>query len=351
MTNLHPHKMTVTLMNSMMRDTNLHAAYRSCAGSLGLVFAYSCGYNILLLAAPIYLLQIYDRVLSSRSIDTLVMLTLVVSITVVVGGILDAVRRTALGRIGIWLDERTRPIVVAMSLDCAARGDASRPIELYRDVGTITSLLASGAAPVIFDLPWSPVFVGVLFMIHPLLGLAAATSIFTLVILAMIGELATEQHLYRASAASARSYRRLGVAIANIHLLRSMGMVHGAKGMILADSFEAARVQQTAQRRTEIMMLLSKPVRALSQILIMGLAAWLVLQHDKSPAIIFAASLLFGRGLAPIEGALAGWKALSVSVAAYKRIIGAEGPSRVKSIPATLDRNCSQARWLSKTSA
>src|SRR4051795_3138351 len=146
--------MTRTLMTSTLGDTPLYATYRSCAGSLGLVFAYSCGYNILLLAAPIYLLQIYDRVLSSRSIDTLVMLTLVVSATVVIGGILDAVRRTVLGRIGIWLDERTRPMVVAVGLDCAARGDCSRPVELCRDVGTITSFLASGAAPAIFDLPW-----------------------------------------------------------------------------------------------------------------------------------------------------------------------------------------------------
>src|SRR5579871_4863295 len=89
--------------------TPLETALRACAGSLGLVFAYSCGYNLLLLAPSIYLLQIYDRVLSSRSIDTLAMLTLVVGAIVVVGGLLDALRRAALGRIGAWLDDRLRP--------------------------------------------------------------------------------------------------------------------------------------------------------------------------------------------------------------------------------------------------
>ena len=85
--------------------TPLHAALRSCVGPLGLVFAYSCSYNLLLFAPSIYLLQIYDRVLSSRSGETLLLLTLIVAITVLVGGVFDALRRAVLGRLGAWLDE------------------------------------------------------------------------------------------------------------------------------------------------------------------------------------------------------------------------------------------------------
>src|ERR1700692_3300233 len=91
------------------RQTTLDAALRACAGSLGLVLSYSCSYNLLLLAPSIYLLQIYDRVLSSRSGDTLLMLTLIVAFTVVVGGVLDALRRAAMGRIGAWLEDRLGP--------------------------------------------------------------------------------------------------------------------------------------------------------------------------------------------------------------------------------------------------
>src|SRR4030095_14576891 len=87
-------------------QTPLQAALWARAGSLGLVFAYSCSYNLLLFAPAIYLLQIYDRVLSSRSADTLLMLTLIVAITVVVGALLDAIRRSALSRVGAWLDDR-----------------------------------------------------------------------------------------------------------------------------------------------------------------------------------------------------------------------------------------------------
>src|SRR5258708_20090065 len=100
-------------------QTPLEAALRTCAGSLGLVFAYSCSYNLLLLAPSIYLLQIYDRVLSSRSGDTLLMLTLIVAFTVVVGGMLDALRRAALGRIGAWLEDQLRPALVSASFHLA----------------------------------------------------------------------------------------------------------------------------------------------------------------------------------------------------------------------------------------
>src|SRR3982074_2003072 len=106
--------------------TPVEAALPACAGSLGLVFAYSCSYNLLLLAPSIYLLQIYDRVLSSRSGDTLLMLTLIVAFTVVIGGVLDALRRAALGRIGEWLEEELHPPVLAACFEYAYEADRAR---------------------------------------------------------------------------------------------------------------------------------------------------------------------------------------------------------------------------------
>src|ERR1700732_3499680 len=116
------------------RQTPLDAALRACAGSLGLVFAYSCSYNLLLFAPSIYLLQIYDRVLSSRSGNTLLMLSLIVALTVVVGGVLDALRRAVLGRLGAWLEDRLRPAVLVACLEYAFRIDPARGSEAYRDL-------------------------------------------------------------------------------------------------------------------------------------------------------------------------------------------------------------------------
>src|SRR5262245_59023056 len=133
------------------QQTPLQAALWSCAGSLGLVFAYSCSYNLLLLAPSIYLLLIYDRVLASRSADTLLMLTLIVALAVVVGGVLDALRRAALGRIGAWLDDRLRPGVLSASFDYAFRADPARASEGYRDLTGLRQFIESGACPTLFD--------------------------------------------------------------------------------------------------------------------------------------------------------------------------------------------------------
>src|SRR6201996_4904743 len=149
-------------------STPLHAALRACAGPVGLVFAYSFSYNLLLFAPSIYLLQIYDRVLSSRSADTLMMLTLIVAFAVVVGGVLDALRRAVLGRIGAWLDDRLRPAVLSACFEYAYRSDPARASEAYRDLSTLRQFAESGASSMLFDVLWSPLFLGVLFLVHPL---------------------------------------------------------------------------------------------------------------------------------------------------------------------------------------
>ncbi len=303
-------------------QTPLEAALRACAGSLGLVFAYSCSYNLLLLAPSIYLLQIYDRVLSSRSADTLLMLTLIVAFTVVVGGVLDALRRAAMGRIGAWLEERLRPAVLSACFDYAYRSDPARASEAFRDLTTLRQFSESGASSMLFDVLWSPLFLIVLFLVHPLLGAIGVVSALLLFGLGFAGDFVTAAAMARSAAALTRSHGRFGMAVANVHLIRTMGMLDGAARLVHEAAQDARSEREVVQRRNEIVMLISKPVRALAQVLIMGCAAWLVLEGSKSPAIIFATSLLFGRTLAPIEGAIAGWKAFAMASAAYRRLNG-----------------------------
>jgi len=304
------------------QQTPLQAALWSCAGALGLVFAYSCSYNLLLLAPSIYLLLIYDRVLSSRSADTLLMLTMIVALAVVVGGVLDALRRTALGRIGAWLEDRLRPAVLSASFDYAFRADPARASEAYRDLTGLRQFVESGACPTLFDVLWAPLFFAVLFLVHPLLGTIGVVSALLLFGFAVAGHLITEGPLARSGAALTRSYGRLRTAVGNVHLIRTMGMLDGAARLVYRDAREARNEHETAQRRNEIIDLISKPIRALAQVLVMGSAAWLVLEQHRSPAIIFVATLLLGRALAPIEGAIAGWKAFATASAAYRRLNG-----------------------------
>src|SRR5215813_8431300 len=191
----------------------LEAALWACVGPLGLVFAYSCSYNLLLFAPSIYLLQIYDRVLSSRSADTLLMLTLIIALTVVVGGVLDALRRAVLGRLGAWLEDRLRPTVLSVSLEYAVRADSARASDLYRDLSVLRQFLESGACPLLFDVLWAPLFIGVLFLVHPLLGTIGVCSALFLFGLALAGDLVTKGPLARSGAASSNSSGRLAAEL------------------------------------------------------------------------------------------------------------------------------------------
>lgn len=304
-------------------QTRLQAALWACASSLGLIFAYSCSYNLLLFAPSIYLLQIYDRVLSSRSGHTLLMLTLIVALTVVVGGVLDALRRAALGRLGAWLEGRLRPSVLSVCLEYANRGDPARASEAYRDLTVLRQFVESSACPTLFDALWTPLFLGVLFLVHPLLGIIGTCSVLLLFGLALAGDYFTADALARSGAALSRSHGRFATAVDNVHLIRTMGMLDRSARLICQASQDARSEYDLAQRRYEIIMLVAKPARALSQVLIMGAAAWLVLDYNRSPAIIFASMLLFSRALAPVEGAIAGWKAFTTALNAYRRLTGA----------------------------
>jgi len=302
--------------------TPLDVALRACAGALALVFVYGCSYNLLLLAPSIYLLQIYDRVLSSRSADTLLMLTLIVAFAVMVGGVLDALRRAVLGRIGAWLDDRLRPEVLSACFEYAYRSDPGRASEAYRDLTTLRQVAESGACPMLFDVFWAPLFLFVLFLVHPLLGTIGAATALLVLGLGFAGDRLTGAPMARSMDALTRSNGRFGIAVGNVHVIKAMGMLDGAARLVQQAALDSRSAHDVAQRRSEVVMLVSKPLRALAQVLIMGTAAWLVLEQQRSPGIIFATSLLFGRALAPVEGAMAGWKAFATALAAYRRLNG-----------------------------
>jgi ATP-binding cassette subfamily C protein len=313
---------SLALRNAAQPQTRLQAALWACASSLGLVFAYSCSYNLLLFAPSIFLLQIYDRVLSSRSGDTLLMLTLIVALTVVVGGVLDALRRAVLERLGGWLEDRLRPSVLSACLEYANRGDSARASEAYRDLTVLRQFIESSACPMLFDALWAPLFLSVLFLVHPLLGVVGTCNVLVLFGLTLASELLTEDALARSGAALTRTHGRFATAVDNVHLIRTMGMLDRAARLICQASQDARSERDVAQRRYEIIMLVTKPARALAQVLIMGAAAWLVLDYNRSPAIIFVTMLLFSRALAPVEGAIAGWKTFATALNAYRRLTG-----------------------------
>ena len=315
---------------SIAPPSDLDRALRACRGAFGLVFAYSCGYNLLLLAPSLYLLQIYDRVLSSRSLDTLVLLTLIVAVAVLVDALLDAVRRGALARIGIWLEDRLGPTVLDAALDYGERKDRGVAAEAPRDLAAIRQFIGSPGATALFDLPWALVFVGVLFLVHPLLGGLAVAGALVMCAAALLNETVTRGPQSRAQIAESGTQQRFGAVLRNVGAVRAMGMLDGVRELVAGDQFGAREAQASALRRGEALQTVSRGTRSLLQVLIMGAAAWLVLSRDLNPGIIFVASLLLGRSLAPIEGVVGSWKAIGsvrLALGRLREVLGAHPPA------------------------
>lgn len=300
--------------------TPLQQALRASRGSLLNVFMFSCGSNILLLAPSIYLLQIYDRVLSSGSLDTLLMLTIIVAAAVLVHSLLDALRRGMLSRLGIWLEDRLRRPVFNSAFEHARHKNAAVAAEATRDLGALRQFLGSPAMTALFDLPWAIVFFGVLFLIDPLLGAIGVIGATVMLTCAMISEILTRSYTVMAQAAEGGMYQRFASAISRVQTVRALGMLNGICRLMSRDAAAAGAAQQVVLRRSETLQTVSRTTRALVQVVVMGAAAWLVLRHHLNPGIIFVSSLLIGRGLAPIEGVIAGWKGYGSARLAYRRL-------------------------------
>jgi PrtD family type I secretion system ABC transporter len=300
--------------------TEVQRAFMASRASLGLVVAFSFCVNLLVLAVPIYMLQLYDRVLASRSVDTLVMLTGIVIVALAVLAILDAFRREMLARIGNWFDERLQPMVLGAAFRSALRDDPATAVQVWRDLTSLRSFLASSAVVAILDAPWAPIFVAALFLVHPVLGVIGSAGAVFLLALAILNEVLTRAPIARASAASARGNHRLEAVLRNAEVTAAMGMIEGAVRMVRRDYAEAKEGQSSASRRSGAILGLSRFGRQSVQILIMAAAAWMVIRADVSPGAIFAAAMLLSRALGPFESTIGSWRSFVGAQLAYRRL-------------------------------
>lgn len=300
--------------------TEIERAFNACGGSLARVFFLSAFINLFGLTMPMYLMQVYDHVIPSRSIDTLVMLSLIVILAIGVHAILESIRKEILVRIGIWLDERIQPWLIDGALAAARRNDATGASQSWRDAAMIRNFFGGGAINSLFDAPWTPIFLVTLFLIHPLLGTIAILGCVLMFGCALLNERLTNRPLALAAVASARSQHRLDGLLRNAEAIKAMGMLPGVARLLRAEQGEATEAQTLANVRSSKVQALSRFVRLLTQILVMASATWLVIHRDLSPAAIFASSILLGRGLGPVENAIGTWKAFTATRIAFRRL-------------------------------
>jgi ATP-binding cassette subfamily C exporter for protease/lipase len=268
------------------------------------VFSFAA--NLLLLVSSIYMLQVFDRVLSSGSLDTLFWLTLVVVAATAVYGVLELARRRMLSLAGAWLDSQLAGPVIRRGVDARLAGVASEAA--LADVQELQSFLSGDAILAFLDAPWMPVFIAVIWLMHPVLGCLALAGAIVLFIVAVLNDLLTRPLLQRSREALRYNQNSAERYLNNAETVRSLGML----GPLLERWQQARRSHRDDTERasavTNGLVYLTKSTRLSLQILIIGAGAWLVLQGELTAGGMIAASVILSRALSPVERALGAWR-------------------------------------------
>jgi PrtD family type I secretion system ABC transporter len=296
-------------------------ALRQCKRLLWAAAAFSGGVNLLFLASPIYLLQVYGRVIPSGSVETLVSLSVALLLALATMAVFDAVRARILIRAAARIDRILAHRVFQAIIDLAPKnGAVYRNAQSLRDLDQFRTALAGQGAQFFFDVPWIPLFLLVLFLIHPLLGGIATGGAALLLALAFWNDRTTREAAQVAVAAQNRSYQFTDAVARHAGPVRAMGMEDALSLRWHTDRETMVRRQAEASDRNATVSALIRALRLGLQSSMIGVGGWLAINGQLLPAAIFAANLLLGRALAPLETVVSGWRQIGNAIGAGRRV-------------------------------
>src|ERR1700761_199739 len=302
-------------------SSELAEALGACRRAFIAIALFSGMSNLLMLSGALFMLEIYARVLPSRSLPTLVGLLILVAGLYGAQGVIDMIRSRILVRIGHNLDEtmssRVYDTIVRLPLKIGAKGDGTQPI---RDLDAVRGFL-SGSGPVaFFDLPWMPVYIAICFLFHPYIGLTALTGAIILIALTVLTEVQTRRPTRSAAQFAVARNTLLEASRRNAEAITAMGMA----GRIAKRWNDLNRNYVAAGGRASDvgggLGAMSKVLRLLLQSTILAVGAWLVINQQSTPGIIIAGSILGGRALAPIDLAIANWRGFVAARQSWQRL-------------------------------
>lgn len=303
-----------------LQPTELDLALRQVRQGFMAAGVFSLFINILMLVPAIYMLQVYDRALGSRSIETLIMLSIIVTILFVTMALLQMVRSAILVRIGNNIDEQLGSKVFSGMFKLAIDRPGNQTAQPLHDLTTLRQYLTGQGPVAFFDGPWLPLFIAVLFMFHPWFGVFAIIASLILLALAWGNEKLTGSMLASAGQANIQSTQYASSCLRNAEVVHAMGMENNLRQR-WAQRHNAFLINQAeASDRANILSNTSKTLRMLFQSLILGLGAYLAIQQEISPGMVIAGSILLGRALAPLDLMIGSWKGFSSARSAHQRL-------------------------------
>lgn len=302
-----------------MAEGLLRQALARCRRAFGFAALFSSISNLLMLTASIYMLQLYDRVLSTRSTDTLMFLTLIALAALLTLGLIEIARSRLLLQISTFLDSTLAPVAFEGSIRNSLQGRSYRS-EALRDLGEIRQFLTGPGIIAFFDLPWAPFFLIVIFVLSPALGMFSALSMLLLFLLAYVNDRRSRTRLDRAREASSEAMRMVETCTRNAELIDALGMVKAVAQRWFQINLEALQHQAAASSSAATIIGLSKFFRLSVQILVLAVGAWLVIHQQLTGGGMIAASIILGRALAPIDYAIGVGRHFISARAAYRRL-------------------------------
>ncbi len=292
--------------------------------SLRVFFAYAGGYslviNLLMIVPSLYILQVFDRVLSSRSNETLLVLSALAVGALLVGAVFDVLRSKLLVRAALTLEAEMNPRVLVDLLDDSANPTGATNPHALRDVAAVRAFLAGPGLVSIFDLPWLPAYLLLIFAFHPLLGAIALAGGALLFGLAYLNELSARHATQALQTETRRAQTFSEQSVRNAEVVTALGMSGNLARAYAEQMHRALGWQVRTTDRASLFGAMSRLTRQLLQMVMMAAGAYLVINLHTSPGVMIAATLLLGRALAPIESVIASWKSLLDARAAYARL-------------------------------
>jgi PrtD family type I secretion system ABC transporter len=303
-------------------------AAAACRAGLGAVIAFSAVINLLILALPVYSLQVFDRVLSSRSLETLAALTLLTIALLALQAALDHIRSLVMRRLALRLETGLTPAVLRITIAEAARGNIHAAGGM-NDLREVRSAMLNPGLTALFDAPWAPLFLIVVFLIHPLLGWFVAAAIVALAALAGANAIAARQPQALETGTALATREGVNDYVRHAEAIQAMGMTGNVLERWLAQNGRGLARSARIAGRIGLVLAVTKFMRMAVQVGITGLGAWLVLRNAITPGGMIASALLMSRVLAPLEQAVGGWNGWVSAWSALRRLTAALGAAHL----------------------
>jgi ATP-binding cassette subfamily C exporter for protease/lipase len=302
------------------KKSEIELVLRSFKSTFVTVGAFSAIVNLLMLAPSLYMLQVYDRVLASRNEITLLMLTiLIVGAYLFMGG-LELIRSFVLVRVGAQFDMRLNKRVYTAAFEQNLKQAGGNAGQFLADLTNLRQFLTGSALFAFFDAPWFPIYLAVIFVFEPMLGLFAVAGTVLLIALAIANERITKAPLAEANTMAIQANNLATNNLRNAEVIEAMGMLPNLIGRWFKLHGRFLSLQASASQKAGVINSLTKFVQVSMQSLVLGLGALLVLENRITPGMMIAASILLGRTLQPVQQLISVWKSVSGVRSSYERL-------------------------------